>query len=52
MVLGVPPKYVAEIYRQYWLEGDGHRLENVDRTHQVLASSIKSVMVYSHYEAS
>ena len=29
---------VAEINRRRWLEESGQRLENVDRTHQVLAS--------------
>ena len=29
---------VPEIYRRHWLEKSGQRLENVDRTHLVLAS--------------
>ena len=29
---------VAEIYRRRWLEESGQRLENLDRTHLVLAS--------------
>ena len=29
---------VAEIYRQLWLDESGQWLENVDQTHQVLAS--------------
>ena len=40
-ILGAPQQIIfdaAEIYRQHWLEESGQRLENVDQTHQVLAS--------------
>ena len=40
LILGIPKNYfdVAEIYQCRWLEESGQRLENVDRTHLVLAS--------------
>ena len=41
LILGIPLNVifsVAEIYRWRWLEESRQRLDNVDRTHLVLAS--------------
>ena len=44
-ILSVPEKKcfkVSEIFRRRWFEESGQKLDNVNRTHLVLASATKS----------